>query len=98
MGQFSTNHSATIIFVVKLQALQEVFDGAGILVFLDLAVDGQELIDLDFLFTCNYVKIVTAPKALGTLYLHLPFFLVPPNFSTWARVGFKLRARRTSPK
>lgn len=32
------------------------------------------------------------------LSLHLPFFLVPPSFSMVARVGFRLRALRASPR
>lgn len=61
MRQLSTNHGTSIVFVVEFQALQKVFNGAYILVFLDLAVDRQELVGLDFLLTCRKIKVYVKP-------------------------------------
>jgi len=48
--QFSVHHGAVLGFVVKLQDLNEIFIGTGILVLLDLSEQGHEVIDLDDLF------------------------------------------------
>lgn len=49
VDQFSQHHGAVFTFVVQLGQFNEIFQGAGILVFLDLAEDGQEFLDLQLL-------------------------------------------------
>lgn len=53
--QFSGKHKSIFILVVQFQALQEIFITALIFVFLDLAEDGEEFIDL--LIKKNNIKI-----------------------------------------
>ncbi len=53
--ELSEDHGAVVGFVVQLHALNEIFNGADILVLLDLAEDGQEFISLDLLLSCNVI-------------------------------------------
>ena len=53
VAKFSNHHFSVSSLVVELQALQEVVDVSDILVLLDLAEDGEELIDLQFLLVCK---------------------------------------------
>jgi hypothetical protein len=46
------NHGAVVALVVEFHALNEVFNGALILFFLDLAEDRQEFVSLDLLLSC----------------------------------------------
>ena len=100
MLELGEDHGAVVGFVVELHALDKVLDGSDILVLLDLAEDGQEFVSLDLLLTCGRknVQIISIELMHDAIKKNIPFFLVPPIFSIWARVGFRLRARRQSPK
>jgi len=45
--QLSVHHGAVLCLVVQLQDFHEIFEGAGILVLLDLCEDGEEVVDLN---------------------------------------------------
>jgi len=45
--QLSVHHGAVLSLVVQLQDFHEIFEGAGILVLLDLCEDGEEVVDLN---------------------------------------------------
>jgi len=47
--EFSVQHGAVVLLVVKLEHLHEVLVGATVLVLLDLGVKGEELVDLELL-------------------------------------------------
>lgn len=53
MCQLSVDHESVVGFVVQFHALQKVLNGTDILLLLDLAVDGQELIGLNLLLACS---------------------------------------------
>lgn len=51
MFKLSQHHQAVLVLVVELQALEEVLVASLVLVLLDLAEDGQELLDGELLLS-----------------------------------------------
>ena len=53
MVKLSNHHFTVTSLIVQFQTLQKVINVADILVFLNLAEDGQELVNFQLLLVCN---------------------------------------------
>jgi len=98
--KLSQEHLSVLLLVVELQALVEVLEASLVLVLFALGEDGKELVELDLLLVCkksNENKNLQSSERIINK-INALFFLVPPSFSMVAQVGFRLRARRRSPR
>ena len=81
--ELGEDHGSVVGLVVEFHALNEVFNGAFIFLFLDLAKDGQEFISLDLLLSCRVKWDIFNSDNLNRrkIKINIPFFFVPPIFS-----------------